>query len=75
MARIGNIFCESAVWGPRARHICLCGGEVGSQREQKSPPPQWKVNKKCLKFEKIVIEVCLVFSFIFFLATKEKPLL
>ena len=48
---------------------------LGVKREQKSPPPQWKVNKKCLKFEKIVIEVCLVFSFIFFLATKEKPLL
>ena len=45
MAGIGNVFCESAVWGPRVRHICLCGGEAGSQRVQKSPPPQWKVNK------------------------------
>ena len=45
MAGIGNAFCESAVWAPRVRHIYLCGGEAGSQRVQKSPPPQWNVNK------------------------------
>lgn len=72
MAGIGNVFSESAVGVPEL------GEEVGCQREQKSPFPQWKVNELCLKLKKKsnrIMSSLQLWTLLSFFATMEKPLL